>query len=54
VVDDERGGHTGAAALRGHDSVEVEAIRAEALEPDDPAVGTAVDPCAWEVELLVE
>ena len=35
--DDERDGRSGAVALRGHDSVEAEAIRAEGLDPDDPA-----------------
>lgn len=28
----------GAAALGGHESVEAEAIRAEGLDPDDPAI----------------
>jgi hypothetical protein len=39
---DERDGHSGAAAPRGHDSVEAEAIRAEGLNPDDPAVRAAL------------
>jgi hypothetical protein len=49
--DDERDGHSGAAALRGHDP-EAEAIRAEGLDPDDPAVRAALDLVRWELELL--
>lgn len=45
-MDDERDGHSGAAALGGLDPAEAEAIRAEGLDPDDPAVRAALDPCA--------
>ncbi len=45
-------GHSGAAALRRHDSVEAEAIPAEGLNPDDPAVRAALDFVRWELELL--
>jgi hypothetical protein len=48
---DERDGHSGADALRGLDSVEVEAIRAEGLDPDDPAVKAALDLVRWELEI---
>lgn len=50
--DDESDGHSGAAALRGLDAVEAEAIRAEGLDPDDPAVRAALDLVRWELELL--
>lgn len=50
---DERDGHSRADALRGHDSIEAEAIRAEGLDPDDPAVRTALDLVRWEVETTV-
>jgi hypothetical protein len=49
---DERDGHSGAAALRGLDPVEAEAIRAEGLDPEDPAVQAALDLTRWELELL--
>jgi hypothetical protein len=52
MEDDERDGHSGAAALRGPDPVEAEAIRAEGLDPDDPAVRAALDLVRWELELL--
>lgn len=48
--DDERDWHSGAAALGSPDPVEAEAIRAEGLDPDDPAVRAALDRC--ELELL--
>jgi hypothetical protein len=35
--DDERDGHSGAAALGGLEPVEAEAIRAEGLDPEDKA-----------------
>jgi hypothetical protein len=50
--DDERDGRSGADALRGPDSVEDEAIRAEGLDPDDSAVRAALDLVRWELELL--
>jgi hypothetical protein len=52
IDDDERDGTSGAAALRGLDPVEAEAIRAEGLDPDDPAVQMALDLVRWELELL--
>jgi hypothetical protein len=48
--DDERDGHSRAAALRGPTPVEAEAIRAEGLDPDDPAVRAALDLVRWELE----
>lgn len=50
--DDEREGHSGAAALSSHDSVEAEAIRAEGLDPDDRAVQAALDLVRWELNLM--
>lgn len=50
--DDERNWRSGADALRGPDSVEAEAIRAEGLDPDDPSVEAAIDLVRWELELL--
>ena len=50
--DSEHDGQSGAAALRGHDFVEAEAIRAEGLDANDPAVVAALDLVCWELELL--
>jgi hypothetical protein len=49
--DDERDGHSGAAALRRLEPVEAEAIRAEGLDPDDPAVQAALDFVRCDLEL---
>ncbi len=50
--DDERDWHDGAAVLRGHDSVEAEAVQAEGHDPDDPALRAALDLVRWELDLL--
>jgi hypothetical protein len=50
--DDERDGHSGAGVIRDLDPVEVEAIRAKRLDPDDPAVRAALDLVRWQLELM--
>ena len=52
VDDDERGGHSGAAALRGHDSVEASSDPGRRVDRDDPAAREALDLVRWELELL--
>lgn len=45
-----RGG--GRGVQRGVDGIERDALRAEGLDPDDPAVVAALDMVRWELELL--
>jgi hypothetical protein len=41
-----------AASNPGMDDIEREAMRAEGLDPDSPAVQAAIDLVPWELELL--